>query len=341
MSGFDRLAPADRRKADDFVAALQTLRDGDPPVMGQLAERLRMLLGADVGSTYSLRRDDEGVRLDHFSGSGMDARRYIHDFDAALRTTRAAGVLWYDPLRPTPRQRNRVVLRPHARFQGSQRAWFSAQGLGAFDQLRMLVCEGDTLLAWVGVLSQGGLSARQRKLFASVAPALQQRLVLERHLRLAPALLPLVGSALEAIGAPALLLDGAQVVHANAAARMALQTNGRAVRDTLRDHLAGVGDGTWAISRTQSRGAPTYALAIASAPAPGAAARAGVLAARWCLTRRQTEVLACLARGRSNKAIAAELSCAEATVELHVTALLSKAECASRAELVARFWTVL
>ncbi len=54
------------------------------------------------------------------------------------------------------------------------------------------------------------------------------------------------------------------------------------------------------------------------------------------LASRQTEVLALVAAGESNKLIAARLDCALRTVEVHVTALLRKAGCDSRAELVAR-----
>ncbi|MCA1828795.1 MAG: LuxR C-terminal-related transcriptional regulator, partial [Myxococcales bacterium] len=40
----------------------------------------------------------------------------------------------------------------------------------------------------------------------------------------------------------------------------------------------------------------------------------------------------------SNRRVAASLGCSESTVELHVTALLEKAGCESRAQLVARVW---
>lgn len=57
------------------------------------------------------------------------------------------------------------------------------------------------------------------------------------------------------------------------------------------------------------------------------------------LTPRQTEVLALLVRGMSNKEISASLDCAENTVELHVTQLLKKSGVQGRAQLIARFWT--
>jgi DNA-binding CsgD family transcriptional regulator len=59
----------------------------------------------------------------------------------------------------------------------------------------------------------------------------------------------------------------------------------------------------------------------------------------WNLTRRQVEVLSRVVRGQSNKQIAAELRCAENTVELHVTQLLKRAGVHTRAELTARFWS--
>ncbi len=61
----------------------------------------------------------------------------------------------------------------------------------------------------------------------------------------------------------------------------------------------------------------------------------------WGLTRRQLDVVRLMAQGEANKAIAGKLGCAERTVEVHVTAVLRKARVASRAELIARFWTQL
>jgi DNA-binding CsgD family transcriptional regulator len=54
------------------------------------------------------------------------------------------------------------------------------------------------------------------------------------------------------------------------------------------------------------------------------------------LTPRQADVLARVARGLSNKEIAAELACAENTVEFHVTQLLRKAGVQSRTQLLAK-----
>ena len=57
--------------------------------------------------------------------------------------------------------------------------------------------------------------------------------------------------------------------------------------------------------------------------------------AAGALTRRESEVLGVLARGRSNQQIAAELGLGQRTVEGHVSSVLGKLGVASRAEAVA------
>jgi len=69
--------------------------------------------------------------------------------------------------------------------------------------------------------------------------------------------------------------------------------------------------------------------------------RVAVARVRWGLTPRQAEVLQLVAQGMSNRAVAASLGCSEGTIELHVTSVLDKAECESRAQLVARLWTTI
>jgi len=59
------------------------------------------------------------------------------------------------------------------------------------------------------------------------------------------------------------------------------------------------------------------------------------------LTPRQIEVLELVARGKTNKEIAAVLGRSEGTVEVHVTNLLRKYGASNRAGLVAMFWAEL
>ena len=66
----------------------------------------------------------------------------------------------------------------------------------------------------------------------------------------------------------------------------------------------------------------------------------GRAAAGWALTPRQTEVLAEVVAGSTNKEIAGELACEEGTVEVHVSKLLKKSGAGNRAGLVARLWSL-
>jgi DNA-binding NarL/FixJ family response regulator len=66
-----------------------------------------------------------------------------------------------------------------------------------------------------------------------------------------------------------------------------------------------------------------------------------VAARAWSLTPRQTAVLELIAGGDSNRTIASKLLCAERTVEMHVTALLARAEVESRSALISAFFNRL
>jgi DNA-binding NarL/FixJ family response regulator len=68
-------------------------------------------------------------------------------------------------------------------------------------------------------------------------------------------------------------------------------------------------------------------------------ARADAARIRWGLTQREVEILRFVALGDANRDIAARLSLALATVEVHVSAILRKARVESRARLIAKFWT--
>ncbi|QID19241.1 response regulator transcription factor [Nitrogeniibacter mangrovi] len=67
----------------------------------------------------------------------------------------------------------------------------------------------------------------------------------------------------------------------------------------------------------------------AASPAPAPAADGGALDK---LTPRERDILACIARGHSNKQIARELDVAESTVKIHVQSVLRKLELNSRVQ---------
>jgi DNA-binding NarL/FixJ family response regulator len=96
------------------------------------------------------------------------------------------------------------------------------------------------------------------------------------------------------------------------------------------------------------RGAPADVLAAAlTAAARGLSVLDGELAAAWLrppgpaaqgegLTTREREVLALLAEGLGNKAIAARLGVSEHTAKFHVNAILGKLGVESRSEAIVR-----
>jgi DNA-binding NarL/FixJ family response regulator len=69
-------------------------------------------------------------------------------------------------------------------------------------------------------------------------------------------------------------------------------------------------------------------------PAQRTSATAPVSAADLGLTERQTQVLALMLQGKSNKAICRVLELAEPTVKIHVSAILKALKAANRTEAV-------
>lgn len=73
------------------------------------------------------------------------------------------------------------------------------------------------------------------------------------------------------------------------------------------------------------------------APSPSTELDADVVR-RWQLTPRESQVLALLVKGRTNKEIAAALGGSVRTIELHVSRVIAKSGCGSRSQVVAEYW---
>jgi DNA-binding NarL/FixJ family response regulator len=80
--------------------------------------------------------------------------------------------------------------------------------------------------------------------------------------------------------------------------------------------------------------APSLTRRLIAAHITGPPPTDGVPAALGCLTDREREVLALVARGRSNDEIAAQLVVSPATVKTHVNRVLAKCSLRSRAQAV-------
>jgi DNA-binding CsgD family transcriptional regulator len=314
-----------------------------PEAMGALQE----LLGADAVCAYSLRQAKHSDRQEVSShrALGLDTRAFEVLFPAFVA---GQTVQWgaYNPGCPEPSQRNRVVTvtsrELRARAIPIALDLFPKVGVGGSDQMRVLVCEGPSLLAWVGAWQAGGFEPHQEAILAALIPALQKRLQTVRLLE-GGSRNCVVEAALDAIGRAAFVVAGAgRIVEANRFGRELLEREGRFLRAEV---VAAVGARAahprWDVIPVEGRGRAPEVLVLARAwTAERVAAQIALATAQWTLTPRQREVLAKVAEGNANRTIAAMLGITERTVEVHVTALFEKAQVECRAELVARVYTL-
>ena len=316
-----------RALARDIMAQLESAPLSARPLR-EIVARLPPLIAAEQAAAFLIR----DRKLDFFHGKGMPTGiRGAYERWLATAPKAHAG---YDPDRPDPRQRN-VALRKDevAALSGRSdppvmRSFLPRFALSECDQLRVLICDGPVLLAWIGGYRPKAFGRDEVRLLNRIVPSLQRRLSIERRLGEAQQLAQEIGAALENVPAAAFVVTRAgAVLHANLAGRAMLDRDRKAVEAQLpgaqRARLSADSDLSLVILDTGADPAP----------------RVVVARARWQLTVRQSEVLALVARGLSNRAVAASLDCSESTVELHVSALLQKAECESRSQLVARLWS--
>jgi DNA-binding CsgD family transcriptional regulator len=320
--------PRPQALARELAATLESLPLSTRPLRGVVAELAR-LLSADGACAFLVRER----HLDFFHGAQMPAGiRTAYESWLATAPPRFAN---YNPDAPDEQQRN-VVLRTQEIRELVRRGappvvkkFLPRFAISESDQMRVLICEGGSLLSWVGVLRARKFTREEARIFSMLVGPLQRRLAIEHRLGEAQARAVELGGALEDVPAAAFVLGRSNgVLHANAAGRALLDRERKSVEEQL---ASGPGVQLASIDTDLK-------LAIVQRPADPAP-RVAAARVRWYLTARQAEVLRQLAYGLSNRAIAAELHCAESTVELHVTALLEKSLCESRAHLVARLWS--
>jgi DNA-binding CsgD family transcriptional regulator len=322
------LAKRPRALVKELAAALASQPLSARPLRSVVAE-LPRLLSADGACAFLVRER----HLDFFHGVRMPAGiRPAYERWLSTAPQRFAS---YDPEAPDPRQRN-LVLRTHEIREITRRGappvvtrFLPRFAISESDQMRVLVCEGASLLSWVGVLRAKKFTREEARLFSFLVGPLQRRLAIERRLGEAQSRALELGAALEDVPAAAFVQGlGGSIVHANAAGRALLDRERKLVEEQL---ASGQGVQRATIDADLK-------LAILQRPADPAP-RVAAARVRWYLTARQAQVLGQLAYGLSNRAIAAALHCAESTVELHIGALLEKSLCESRAHLVARLWS--
>lgn len=319
-------------------------------------------MGLEKAVIYGIEPDEETHRLTFAESRGFVPGAITKELGALASRSRTGWGLFH-PSRPEPEQRNRAItfavnaavveatLPSRTRNRGAARslgtmtpqshpstfAMMRAVGVLGLWELRVLVCEGEGLLAWLGGFRTEPFGATEPRFLQSLTPALERRLSLEQLLDQGAWLRKGLATALEEVPSAALIIDEAgRVKHANAAGQDRLDRHLSTTRMELRAALTARAGGPFRLTRIGGVGSRSHWLAVAHGrePLDGQVARA---VRRWALTARQADVLGLLLRGQANKAIAIHLGCAVRTVEQHVTAVLEKAGVDTRAALAAKF----
>lgn len=340
-------AGRDRRRLADAALSFRHTSEPFALLKEYALPLLQRTLTADVTAFYQLGFDDERIRLERLVGAGLSQ----DDFEGlrpVLEVAPAHRWGYFEPLRPQGAQRNRPLTRrqlltvqPGADESPALKAWHGRVGLSGADQLRVLLCAGPRLLGWLGAFRREPFTRDERALLgALVTPVRDALLREERHLgeRLALRALP---AALEAIGAPAFVVERGRLAHVNGAGHAALALDGALKAEVLDAVRSSLAPARFSVTTLSEPGAPPCHLVVLEARPADSASTLARHAATWKLTAREAQVLRLLAEGHPNKHIAVALGCAVATVEIHVSRLLAKSHSGSRAALVARCWRPL
>lgn len=338
------------RQRQDAVHAIEqtllTLRLDGPGFWPSLAESLGGLYRGKA-LVYGFRPGARGVQLAFAETSGVP-RALV---ETTLWGCLTDAVLAHDPLDVPPEEANRVTVLSdleragrvdegmNSRWQARTKAAFGAP---VTDQLRLLVCEGRTALAWVGSMSfEAGraYSTTDVRQLQRLSSKIIERVQLEERLGRTPLMTSTLDAILQNVEHPVWLLDaeGAPVL-CNTPARDRLDRRARLTRLELREAVRESHAGLRVAPVVTPHGSK-YWLVMAQTDSVDAMARLGAAATEWRLTARQREVLALVARGLPNHAIAREVGCSMRAVELHLTHLMRRARVDNRATLVARVWS--
>lgn len=358
-----KLSAPQAKAVEEIRARLRSVDDAGHDVIDWVVGQMRSLLRVEMAGAYALEDSITGPRLAFGAWSGLpiEASRVNWHLSAGLERIGQFGA--YDALRPSRRQRNRLLALPSTReieemteinvraLRVEERQQVISRirqhhetfvniGVHELKHQRVRICDGSRLLAWFGVLASDHCPLQRRRLVELLASLVRPRLRLERERKNSGVTYAALDAALEVIGAPALILsaDGT-VVHVNAVAQQLLDSGRHRIADLLaRVKRGGAGDVD--IYDLGAHGHPGGRLVVLRSRGMLAATRHRTAAVTWKLTPREAEVLQLLIVGDTNRDIATTLGCAEATVEIHVSRLLKKAGVPTRTALVSAYWTL-
>jgi DNA-binding CsgD family transcriptional regulator len=313
------------------------LLDGDS-VQAAL-EALQRLLETERVYLFTLGQRPDGEDLvvaRALSVGAGDAWRTA--LDGAMR---GRGIAWsgYNALRPPPPQRDQVLCSDEiaaltdGRSREAELALAAQLGTVGHAVTRALICDGPSLLAWVGFAQAEPTTEHQRSRLQRLIPAFRRRLLFDRMIGEAAAVHEALAASLEEVNGAAWVLgvDG-RVAHANTAGRASLDDAGAAARAALQACATGSPPPGFKLTTLRGPSGPLGHVVV-ERPRPGRGVGAAA-ARRFGLTPAQARVLEGVIRGVSNATIAADLGIAERTVEAHLTKVLDKAQVPSRAALI-------
>jgi DNA-binding CsgD family transcriptional regulator len=337
----EKLSRATLRKARAVEDALAHYSlDGDNVLAS--VEALGELLETDSVILYSLaqRAGHDDLMVTRAATIGRLRERWRGVFDDFL-VGRGVTFGIYNAIQPEPAQRDRVLRSEELAVVTEGRSveiegqLHRRMGTVGDDIMRVLVCDGPSMLAWVGIVQPEKTTERQRDLLNLVLPAFRRRLRFERRVDASVVAAGALATALEDLGGAAWVLGPTgDIVIANSAGRAKLDRDRATTRATIAACAAGTGPAQLEATPLRDHEGHQGHLVV---EIPDPAALGGGLssaALRFGLTPAQTRVLERVARGISNATIAAELGVAERTIEAHVTAILVKAQVPSRAALI-------
>lgn len=334
----------DRTRVEAISEAMSG-RSPDCQFESVVLPELERLLQTPRVAMYQVGYANSGLKVDKVVVRGF-SRPVVEAFKALVEKTPAPGK-WghFDALHPQTAQRNRALTNaqilklPGSGMTDGMKAWVKLGDLEQTDNLRVLVCDGDRLLGWVGGYRDKPFDKRERLLLQRLVAPLGACLLRQAQVADSALNAALLGPAIEAIGAPAFILTPTGTIRYANQPGHAFLTLDPGVRSRLRSAAKSqkVPSGM-TLTRITEPGVPPYALAILRAPPADPALRVAAAIPRWGLTQREAVVLDLLARGLSNRSISTQLRCAPGTVEVHVSRVLAKAGAESRGALIARFW---
>lgn len=338
-----RLSVAEMELALALSVDIKTVRvDGDG-AFGATLERVRTFLELDNLLLWCPQERTKGWGVERLETAGFQSATQFSDRLVEYLQHAPYRFWFFDPIYPESDQRDRVV--DTIELVGSNAYRSSAifsdviEPLGLVNrrEVRALICDGRSLVGWIGSLHSAPLHPEQRIRLNALLPALRLRLLADRALRTRASTTAVVAAALDRIRPPAYVVGAnGEVLATNRSGRVRLDGDRASSTQELDAVLRG--QSVEYAERIALRGSGVApAMLIITPDRSISYVEESVLRAsqEWGLTPRQCDVLRLVVRGHSTAAIAEQLGVGERAIELHVTVLLERARASSRTGLVA------